>query len=73
MKAPLSIHTHTKKKDYTHNLVTEEKQPVKLGDDNKTIVGQGRDIIIIISEKAAPTNDCSSHKAPPESEAVSTL
>lgn len=61
-----------KKKKDTHYLVTEEKQPVKLGDDNETIAGQGTDIITT-NKKAAPNNYFTSCNAQPESDALTTL
>jgi len=55
-----------------HYLVTEAKQPVKLGDDSETIAGQGTDIITI-NKKAAPNNYCTSCNAQSESDAQTTL
>lgn len=52
--------------------MTEQKQPVKLRNDNETVDAQGTDIITT-SEKAAPNNYCTSCNAQAELDALTTL
>lgn len=52
--------------------MTEEKQPVELGNDNETIAGQGTDITIV-NKKVIPNNYCTSCNAQPEADSLTTL